>query len=198
MFIQGKFRDVLKRNEEVIEDRGWKSNKIVPDFGNFLAAVMKKEFKKDIKDEKNVSIGVGIEYIAVGCGSNDPDVFKTRVGEFFKNVKSDEQNKPYRYDGNPDNWVWVKRIDNSDIEYVSGESNKLQINVTFDNDNPIAAQSLKFEELALLGYHDLGTATDPEKKLFFINYATHGTITKEKDMVVTRTINLTFPILPQA
>ncbi len=199
MHIKGEFRDVLKRNGEVIEDRGWKSNTIVPDFGNFLAAVMKKDFKDS--SDPPVSIGIGIEYIAVGCGSNkDSGVFKNRVGDFFKNVKPDkpEWNKPYPDDSNPDHWVWAKKIDGSKIKYVSDDTktvtNMLQIDVMFDNKNPDTTKPLKFEEFALLGFYEPGTATNSETKMFFVNYATHGVITKEKDMTLTRTIKLTFPI----
>lgn len=201
MYIKGEFRDILKRNGEIIENKGWKSNKIVPDFGDFLAAIMKKDFK----DGNGSSIAVGIEYIAVGCSSGGQDNFKNKVGEFFRKVKSEglDPKKPYIYDGNPDDegtpdkWVWAKRISDNEIGYESDtEKNKLRIDVTFDDENliyPENTQALKFEEFALLGYYDPETENS-EIKLFFINYATHGTIQKEKNTTITRTIKLTFPI----
>lgn len=200
MHIKGEFRDILKRNGEIIEDRGWKSNKIVPDFGNFLAAIMKKDFRGI--DQKPIAIG--IEYIAVGCGSGGQDDFKNKVGDFFKELKLGNlaEDEPYVYDDNPDNegnpnkWVWAKKINYNEIGYENDIRNKLRVDVTFGNDNPKnpGNQALKFEEFALLGYHDPSTETNSEIKLFFINYATHGTIEKEKNTTITRTIKLTFPI----
>ena len=201
MRIKGEFRDVLKKNEEIIEDRGWKSNTIVADFGNFLAALMKKDFK----DEKDTSIGIGVDYIAVGGGrNNNSKEFQPKVNEFFKNINPEksEWNKPYLDVSNEDNWVWVKKINDSEIAYLSDDNkktankvtNKLQIELTFDKNYPDSIKPLKFEEFALLGYYDKGTETDKEAKIFFVNYATHGVITKEKDMTLKRTIHLTFPI----
>jgi hypothetical protein len=194
MRIKGEFRDILKRNGEIIEDKGWKSNEIVPDFGEFLAAIMKKDFK----DEHGNTIAVGIEYIAVGCGSGGRENFKNKVGEFFKELKSGHlaEDEPYVYDDNPDKWIWAKKINYNEIGYENDTRNKLRIDVTFGNDNPKNPENhaLKFEEFALLGYHDPSGGPNSEIKLFFINYATHGTIEKEKNTTITRTIKLTFPV----
>lgn len=195
MHMKGEFRDVLKKEEKIIEDRAWKSNKIVPDFGNFLAALMKKDFK----DSNNNSICMGIDYIAVGGGSKNEEDFRNKVSYFFENVKPTLPNKPYQVDGNENKWAWAKEIDPEKIVYLnSDENNKvtntLRIEVTFDKNSPEDANSLNFEEFSLLGYNEQGTKTDSNAKLFFVNYATHGVIMKENDMTLTRTIKLTFPI----
>jgi hypothetical protein len=74
MKIKGEYRDILSRNGEVIVDTGWQSNVIVADYGRFLAALMKKDFKQT----------VGIDYMAVGSGSGNDKDFKNQVEEFFK------------------------------------------------------------------------------------------------------------------
>jgi hypothetical protein len=74
MRIKGEYRDVLSKDGEVIKDTGWKSNVIVEDYGRFLAALMKKDFEGL----------VGIEYMAVGGGSENYVEFKEKVEEFFK------------------------------------------------------------------------------------------------------------------
>jgi len=115
MNIKGKYRDILSRNGEIIADTGWKSNTIVGDYCGFLAALMKKDFEQK----------VGIEYIAVGSGSDkDSAVFKERVKEFFEwrnSTESDGDSGPFE-DGTKGEegyyWVWAKEITDSDIEYL--------------------------------------------------------------------------------
>lgn len=176
MNIKGIYRDVLIRNGEVIEDRGWNSNKIVEDYGIFLAALM----KKDLKD-------IGIEYMAVGGGSEGAVSFKERVISFFKEESTDI-------------WVWAKGIDAvKDIKYLDEDdkeiadptikTNKLKIDVEFLKDEPSKVETLVFNEFALLGI-DNSHNTDT---MFLINYVKHGEITKDTNMVLTRTVNLTFP-----
>ena len=184
MKIKGEYRDVLSRNGEVIVDTGWHSNVIVEDYGRFLAALMKKDFKQT----------VGIDYMAVGSGSENDEQFKTRVKDFFKSTQKSE-----------DYWVWAKLIDVSDIKYlnpkdevVNDVTNRLRIEVTFrkeeEGEQPEPPEeTLEFREFALLGIDKEGGNFLP-KKLFFINYVNHGPITKDKSMVLTRTIILTFPI----
>lgn len=176
MKIKGIYRDVLMKNDELIEDRGWKSNEIVEDYGVFLAALM----KKDLND-------VGIEYMAVGGGSEGAASFKERVTSFFKSESTDI-------------WVWAKEIDAvNDIKYLDEDgkeiadttikTNKLKIDVEFSKDEPSSDKTLVFKEFALLGIdnsHDTDT-------MFLINYVNHGEITKDTNMVLTRTVNLTFP-----
>ena len=180
MKIKGEYRDVLSRNGEVIVDTGWQSNVIVADYGRFLAALMKKDFKQT----------VGIDYMAVGSGSENDEQFKTRVKDFFKSTPESE-----------DYWVWAKVIDVSDIKYLNpndGEvtdvTNRLRIEVTFEKNEP-SGDSFKFKEFALLGIDKKSDGTfDTEKMFFFINYVDHGLITKDENMELTRTIILTFPI----
>lgn len=176
MNINGEYRDVLMKNGEVIEDSGWKSNEIVGDYGIFLAALM----KKDLKD-------VGIEYMAVGGGSEGAASFKERITSFFKSESTDI-------------WVWAKKIDAvKDIKYLDEDdkeiadttikTNKLKIDVEFSKDEPSENEPLDFKEFALLGIDSL-LNTDT---MFLINYVKHGEITKDTNMVLTRTVNLTFP-----
>ena len=200
MKIKGKYRDVLSRNGEVIVDTGWQSNVIVADYGKFLAALMKKDF---------INEKVGIDYMAVGSGSTDYVEFKKKVADFKKNViryfkKLNNSNSGPYSDANC--WVWAKEIEADDIKYVNddddevvnGVTNRLRIEVTFRKEEKgeepePSEKTLEFKEFALLGIDKEGGKFVP-KKLFFINYVDHGPITKDKSMVLTRTIILTFPI----
>lgn len=182
MNIKGEYRDVIKRNGRVIKDFGWRSNKIVADFGKFLAALMKKDFER--KEP------VGIEYIAVGSGSADEEEFKVRIGKFFGDNKI--ENNGY--------WVWAKSID--EINYAGlpeGEeiSNAIRIEMDFQENEP-EAKTFELREFALVGIGKKEDDTDKVildvNRLFLINYVSHGPITKDKDMTLSRTINLTFPI----
>ncbi len=187
MNIKGEYRDVLSINGELIVDTGWKSNAIVEDYGRFLAALMKKD--KSFHGQQ-----VGIEYIAVGGGdTNDSAVFKVKVAEFF-NWLNDGNSGPKK-DG--DNWVWAKKIEGSDIQYLPEDTdtvtNKLKIDIRFNQNEP-SEETLDFKEFALVG---IGTNPDNDQfvtdMMFFVNYVYHGQITKDNTMVHTRTINLTFP-----
>ena len=85
-------------------------------------------------------------------------------------------------------------------EEVDTVTNRLGIEVTFGKNEP-SEDTFKFKKFALLGIdkkaddtfdtHDDIFDTD---KLFFINYVDHGVITKDKNMELTRSIRLTFPI----
>lgn len=204
MNIKGEYRDVLRKNGEIIEDRGWKSNTIVPDFGNFLAAVMKKDFKDPPLSSNPVS--VGIEYIAVGSSSgNNPGVFKDRVKVFFDSLTPPPPTPPIDsrtqllLPGN--NWVWVKKIVDGNIKYIKDNdaeademTNRIEIDITFEENEPLTTGALQFQDFALLGIYKPGTRFDT-KKMFFINHVGHGVITKEAKMTLTRTIRLKFPIV---
>jgi len=187
MNIKGEYRDILSKNGELIMDTGWRSNVIVEDYGRFLASLMKKDF-----NEK-----VGIEYIAVGGGSEDYAKFKTKVASFFDSKEPDELPIPTPDKG----WIWAKKIDADKIKYLDPEdkevtkvTNKLEIEVTVKPNEP-SEKTFEFKEFALLGVDikksDGTFATD---KMFFINYVNHGVITKDKSMELTRTIKLTFPL----
>ncbi|MCK4734378.1 MAG: hypothetical protein KAT65_18125 [Methanophagales archaeon] len=108
MRIKGEYRDVLSRNGEVIVDTGWKSNDIVADYGRFLAALMKKDFNEERQ--------VGIDYMAVGGGSENDEDFKTRVENFFDSSTPGDLLKPT----SSDNWVWAKEIEaDAAIKYLN-------------------------------------------------------------------------------
>lgn len=181
MRIKGEYKDILTRKGAVIENRGWKSNKIVPDYGKFLAALMKRDFVTD----------VGIEYIAVGAGSKTWETFLDRVKTFFNNGVI--MNNGY--------WVWAKKIDVGDIRYLEENNdvttditNKLQILANFGENVPSNTGTLSFEEFALLGRGTKSGGSTIE--MFFINYVNHDNapISKVPTMTLDRTIRLSFPI----
>jgi hypothetical protein len=187
MNIKGAYRDILSKNGELIMDTGWRSNVIVADYGRFLASLMKKDFHEQ----------VGIEYIAFGGGSKDGATFKDKVAsKVFDSKKPGELDIP-----EPDNgWVWAKKIDADEIKYLDPSgiegttvTNKLKIEVTVEPNEP-SEKTFEFKEFALLGVDIKSDGTFATDKLFFINYKDHGVITKDKDMKLTRTITLTFPL----
>jgi hypothetical protein len=195
MKIKGKYRDVLSRDGAVIVDTGWHSNVIVVDYGRFLAALMKKDF--------NDTVGVGIDYMAVGSGSIVYADFKKKVESFFKELNNGNLG-PYFPDETC--WVWAKKIERGDIKYLNDEdkvvndvTNRLRIEVTFRKEEEAeepepSAKTLEFREFALLGIDKNSGGTFDTDKMFFINYVDHGLITKDKSMVLTRTVILTFPV----
>lgn len=183
MRIKGEYKDILTRKGAVIENRGWKSNTIVPDYGKFLAALMKRDFATD----------VGIEYIAVGAGSKTWQTFYDRVIEFFSGNGSLIKGNGY--------WVWAKNIDVVDISYLKENNdittditNKLQILANFGENMPSNTETLSFEEFALLGRGTKSGGSTIE--MFFINYVNHDNapISKVPTMTLDRTIRLSFPI----
>ena len=193
MKIKGEYRDVLSRNGEVIVDTGWQFNAIVEDYGRFLAALMKKDFEGL----------VGIDYMAVGSGSKDYAEFRGKVEGFFDSRGPEQLPKPT----SKDNWVWAKKIEAGDINYLNDEdkvvndvTNRLRIEVTFrkekeegeEKEPEPSEETLEFREFALLGIDKEGNKFVPGK-LFFINYVGHEVITKDKCMELTRTVILTFP-----
>ncbi|MCK4734853.1 MAG: hypothetical protein KAT65_20530 [Methanophagales archaeon] len=193
MNIKGEYRDVLSRNGTVIVDTRWKSNEIVDDYGRFLAALMKKAFEQK----------VGIEYIAVGSGSdNDCAVFKAKVEKFFDEWYNTGKTGHLKGDNY---WVWAKKIDVDNIIYLDDEgkevrdpdifTNRLKIDVKFKKEEP-SEDTLVFKEFALRGIDKKDKKDDKSntEKLFFINYVDHGRITKDKSTELTRSIKLTFPI----
>lgn len=182
MNIKGEYRDILSSNGEILVDTGWNSNTIVADYGRFLAALMKKDFEEQ----------VGIEYMAVGSGSEDnASEFKDRVEKFFKG------------DLTEDEWVWVKKIYPGDMTYLDKDgneisdpevrTNKLRIEVIFAKDEPPGTTS-DLREFALLGIYEDPGGTFDTNRMFFINYVWHELITKDESTKLTRTVILTFPL----
>jgi hypothetical protein len=175
MKIKGEYKDILVKNDRIIEERGWKSNTIAEDYGRFLAALMKKE---------DTIAGTGIEYIAVGGGNASIDEFTNNVKTFFKTNTLTEPP-----------WAWTKQIQTGDIIYLDKDgnpakaktiTNRLQIDVTIKEEEP-TEKTFVFEQFALLG---INAAKD---NMFLINYVDHGPITKDSSMKLERTIRLTFP-----
>lgn len=198
--IKGKYRDVLKKDGVVIKDSGWKSNSIAVDYGKFLAALMKKEFKEP----------VGIEFLAVGDSGigSDPDAFRNLLVDYFTwlnsqvNIIEDELDPLIE----TERWAWAKKVKPESMNYLDENddevpessddiTNKLKIKVKITEDEP-SDDTLDFKEFALLGIDK--KADEPSKydtaRMFLINYVSHGQITKDNTMKLTRTIELTFPI----
>ena len=183
MRIEGIYKDLLSSDDAIIVDTGWRSNKIVADFGRFLASLMKKDFQGK----------VGIEYIAVGGGNGNDAKFKGNVASFFA---SKEPNKPYKANGG---WAWAKKIEVSDMEYLNDDqkvtkdiTNRLKINVAIEKAEPVD-ETLVYEEFALLGI-DESKGVLNTNKMFLVDYVNHAPITKDDSMRLTRTIVLTFPL----
>ncbi len=173
--IKGEYRDVLSRDGKLLEDRDWRSNKIVTDFGLFLAALMKKDFTKQ----------VGLEYLAVGNGSDNETQFKTRVKSFF------DSSGGYPLQDSM-GWIWAKKIET--VSYLQNNlptqqvSNELEITVKMPPGTP-SSGTLTFSEFALIGIEEPNTDT-----LRLVNYVKHGPITKDPSMSLDRTIRLRFPM----
>ncbi len=174
--FKGVYRDIISRNGQLLEDRGWRSNKIVADFGLFLAALMKKDFNKQ----------VGLEYLAVGQGSDSETDFKTRMESLFAGGGD-----PLPIYEDAKGWIWAKRIEA--VSYLQDDqptqevSNELEITINMPPGTP-SSETLTFSEFALVGIEDFDINT-----LRLVNYVKHGDITKDPSMSLDRTIRLKFP-----
>jgi hypothetical protein len=179
MEVQGEYRDVVRRRGRVVDPGRWRRNRISLDLGPFVASLLKKRF----------SVPLGIEYIAVGNGG-DESAFKSRVASFFQ---SGNLNLPFV---SGTEWAWAKKVTPEQIVYVDASGNKvldesctsrLQVETVFERGQP-GVDALELREFALL-------ARDPDRgELFLVDYVKHGTITKDQDMELTRTVKLNFPI----
>jgi hypothetical protein len=193
IFIKGQFRDILTGPGGQARDFGWKPNTIVKDYGRFLAALMKKDFQGQ----------AGIDYMVVGSGSPDLAAFKNRVQTFFNNANENPENLDYPYfePGNKSWWVWPNPIKKTELNYLDDDEDKveiptntLKVEIKFKKNQP-PEQTLVFKEFALMGIdRDRESGGFITQRLFLINYVIHGPITKDRQMVLTRTVKLTFPI----
>lgn len=190
--IEGVYRDRLYSDDGLVVDSGWRSNAIVADFGRFLAALMKRDFEKK----------VGIEYMAFGGGNGNESKFKDCVKSFF------DSKKELPYMSGDGRWAWAKKIDDSEMKYLSDDdqvvndevtngvtkevTNRLRIEVFIDKAKPVT-ETLIYEEFALLGIDESDEGPDTSK-MFFVDYVKHAPITKDASMMLTRTIDLTFPL----
>lgn len=196
MEIKGEYRDVVKKNDEIIEDRGWKPNHISRDLGKLIAAMMRN---KDFTSS-------GITHMAVGSSSTAGEGSDNGESSFNKRVKDDvfsslNFDKPVFSYKDKSDWVWAKKIDNINFlndknNQITTITNKLQINVIFEK-NDLSGKALEFKEFALLG---TGTYKSEPKEIFFINYVAHDPISltfqgsnEDESTDLTRTVQLTFP-----
>ena len=198
--MSGKFRDVIRAGNKVIEDSGWRFNSINEDFGKFLAALLKGG-----KD----GITSWEFYIAIGKTSNDnsserTETFRNNIISFFG-----EPNKPY-VDAKK-NWAWAKKITPDMIVYLLPDgtssnsiTNKLRIVVNFELAEPDSS-TWELTEFSLLAkvekpvsstreLTEFSSSTKVEIGIYLMNYAIHGTITKSNSMNLDRTVVLTFPL----
>ena len=189
--IKGNYRDILKKEGKVPADFGWKCNTIVTDYGRFLAALMKKDFHAP----------VGIEYLAVGSDNQGGAEFRDKVVEFFQRLNENPTHKGPLFQGN--NWVWAKPIGPVNIQYLDSVgyetqdiTNTLKLELKFAKNEPLE-ETLEFREFALLDIDKTKDNLFDTSRLFLINYASHGTITKDKDTELSRTIKLTFPMIEE-
>jgi hypothetical protein len=178
MEMSGKFRDIIRTGNKVVEDRGWRSNSINEDFGKFLAALLKKG-----KD----GITSWEFFIGIGKTSNDnTKTFKENIRSFFAEPKPGAP-----YEDGKGNWAWAKQITPDMIEYLTPDdtssnliTNRLQIVVKFESAEPDSS-TRELTEFSLLAKTETG--------IYLMNYATHGTISKSNSMTLDRTVILTFP-----
>ena len=149
---------------------------------------------------KDMGNSAGIDYIAVGSGSENEDVFKLRIKRFFKEKLNNGSGQPLIQDPW---WVWAKEINKDKIAYLDENdnevendteiTNKLKIEVTIDENEP-AQETFDFREFALVGVEKDTAGSLITGKMFLINHVSHQQITKDETMKLSRTIKLTFPI----
>ncbi len=181
MEMSGKFRDVIRTGNKLIEDRGWRSNSINKDFGEFLAAVLKKG-----KD------GITNWEFYIGIGKTSIDDITKRTETFKENIISFFGKPTTPYEDGKGNWAWAKKITPEMIVYLAPDStssntitNKLRIVVNFELSEPDSS-TRELTEFSLLAKTETG--------IFLMNYATHGTITKSNSVTLDRIVELTFPL----
>ncbi len=198
MNIQGKYKDILSENNEIVYNPGWKSNRIVPDYGKLLAALMKKEFLLTSYLQT-----VGIEYIAIGSVKNsNEDEFKNLLVQYFNQVNTSSSWAPFVDPGDPNKWIWAKKIEaDTQIEYLNESdevvldtiTNKLRLSLKLEKTEPLD-NTFVLNEFSLFSVPQKSDGTFDENNIFLINYVSHGDITKVNSMELSRTIQLTFPL----
>ncbi len=197
MNIKGQYKDIIKENNDIIYNPGWKNNSIMSDCGHYIAALMKREFSSQT---------IGLEYLAFGHVDGTSETFKNYLIQYFdqKNNGSDD---PLRI--NDDNWVWAKEIEDSNIKFIvvegdeyketSDVNNILGVNITLKKkDGNINAEPANdifiFREFSLIGIPKDGDGKFQTNHLYLVNYVFHDVVTKTQSMEFTRNIKLTFPI----
>lgn len=196
MKIKGEYRDVVKKNDEIIEDRGWKLNHISQDLGKLIAAMMRN---KDFTSSGITFMAVGSSSTAGTGNDNGESSFNKRVkDEVFPSLDFD---KPVFSYINKSDWAWAKKIENINFlddknNQLTAITNKLQINIIFEKKD-LSEKALEFKEFALLG---TGTYKSEPREIFFINYVAHDPISltfqgsnEDENTDLTRTVQLTFP-----
>lgn len=197
MNIKGRYKDILQQDGSIIYNPGWKSNKIVSDYGRFLSALMKKEFLNESFEQS-----IGLEYMAFGSVNNGEDGFKEMLIRYFQQIEADNTNTAPLIDNNLNQWIWAKKIDNSsDIAYINSDgeitsdeiTNQLQIEIKLETSEP-SEETLVLNEFSLIAVPNKADGTIDPDNVFMVNYVNHGDITKVSTMELSRTINLTFPL----
>ncbi len=192
MKVNGRYRDVLMEEGQVIDDKGWMSNSITVDFGRFLAAIMKMQWSDDW--ELRIAVGKGSVTSTTPKADADIQGFKNNI---IESLKAGGVHK-FGTDG----WVWTKLIDPSiNVTYLDALSkpidtitNSLQITINFGVDEPPCLSSsdiFDFEEFSVLGRKE---DSNDVKDVFLFNCVKHGGIFKPQNMRIERTIVLTFPL----
>ena len=184
MKVYGKYRDVLIEGEQVLEDRGWMSNTITEDFGKFLAATIKGDWRA-----WDLEIAVGKGSVIYPSPKKEEDIrdFRENIKKFLDSQRTD----PYKW--GEKNWVWAKKIEPKDVNYIdeSGKpsanpTNRLQISVVFAEKEPDNGQFL-FEEFSVMGVNQ-------DKSILLMNCVKHPGISKNINMRLERTIIFKFPL----
>ena len=197
MNIKGIYKDVLWQDGEIIYDPGWRSNRIVNDYGRFLAALMKKEFIKTDFEQT-----IGLEYMAFGSVNNGVDGFKDMIKRYFEQVLADPANTAPLVDNALNQWAWAKKLNHvSNMAYIDENdqavfdqiTSKLKIEVKLEKNEP-SDQSLVLNEFSLIGIPKKSDGNIDPEHLFMVNYVNHGDITKVATMELSRTIHLNFPL----
>jgi hypothetical protein len=204
-FLKGRYRDIVRQDNAPPIDRGWRSNSIQPDCGNFFTALLKKNF----------STLVGIEYLVVG-GSIDATTpyitdgsstngFPQRINTYFQSIVHSDfptlpnQLLPAKTNIVGNYWVCAVQLQPGNINFVPptavGAKNPNQLSIDFTFNKTDLPGSWNFREFSLVGTEPFNTVSNKFdlSKLYMINYVAHGLIVKDNNVSFERTIDLTFP-----
>ena len=168
---KGIYRDQLLKNTGGLFDYGWKSNVVVDQCRQLLAAFIKGDSS------------AGIQYLAIGTGNPawDASPQSTPSTTTFQLADS----SPFIVSTSDSN-VSIDFLDSAD-EITSQTTNRVQFTVTLGPGQPPppgSDASYPLREFALFG--QIGSSD------FMIDYVRHAVINKGVDDTLTRTIRLAF------